>query len=78
MNKSWDEPLSDDLLKEWNDITESLSRITSLKICRFVGTVNEGVKQLLVFCDASMRAYATAVYVRIDDGNQCMINLLFS
>jgi len=25
-----------------------------------------------------MRAYVTAIYLRIDDGNQCPINLLFS
>ena len=69
--------MSNDLLEEWNSIVESLSRISSLKICRFVGTVNEGTKQLLAFCDASMRAYAT-VYLRTDDGNLCQINLLFS
>ena len=78
LNQSWDDPLSDDLLGEWNNIVESFWRISSLKISRFIGIVNEGTKQLLVFCDASMRAYATAIYLRIDDGNQCQINLLFS
>ena len=78
LNISWDDPLSNDLLEEWNSIVESLLRISSLEICRFIGTLNEGTKQLLVFCDASMRAYASAIYLRTDDGNQCQINLLFS
>jgi len=69
LNISWDDPLSNDLLEEWNSIVEFLSRLSSLKICRFIGTLNEGTKQLLVFCDALMRAYATAIYLRTDDGN---------
>jgi len=73
MNKLWDEPLS-----EWNNIVESFSRISSLKIHQFVGTLNKGAKQLSVFCDALMRAYATAIYLRMYEGAQCKINLLFS
>jgi len=74
INQFWDNPLSDDLLGEWNNIVESFWRISSLKISRFIGIVNEGTKQLLFFCDTSMRAYATVIYLRIDDGKQCQIN----
>jgi len=74
MKQSWDDPLSDDLLGEWNNIVESFWRIFSFKISRFMGIVNEGTKQLLVFCDASMSLLNSYLF----DGNQCQINLLFS
>ena len=33
---------------------------------------------LLVFCDASMKAYATAIYLRIEEQNSVNVNLMFS
>ena len=32
INMPWDEPLSDDLLREWSDIVRSLSRMSNLNI----------------------------------------------
>ena len=50
-----------------------------LKIPRFIGCV-DGIKQykLLVFCDASMKAYKTAVYLCTENQNCVDVNLLFS
>jgi len=51
LQKLWrmNQSLSDELLGEWNNIVESFWRISSLKISRFIDTVNEGSKKLLVF-----------------------------
>ena len=67
-DKSWDEPLSMDLLIEWKQVVQLLTDISSVKVSRCVGNVNKGDSQLLIFCDASMKAYATALYLRVDDG----------
>ena len=49
-----------------------------MKVSRFVGNVNKGDSQLLIFCDASMKAYATTLYLRVNDGTKFQVNLLFS
>ena len=51
----------------------------TLKIPRFVGNITSSKKcELLVFCDASMKAYATALYLRIETQNSVSVNLVFS
>ena len=43
-----------------------------------MGNTNNGDNQLLIFCDASMKAYATVLYLRIKEGTKFQTNLLFS
>ena len=45
----WDECLSEDLVKEWDEIVRDLQQMSTLKICRFVGRVDQSRNQLLVF-----------------------------
>ena len=76
---SWDEPLSDSLCDKWREILDKLKPVFVLKIPRFVGNVNVSQKcELLVFCDASMKAYATAIYLRTERQNTFCVNLVFS
>ena len=50
--------------------------ICSLKISRFIGgNINKRNNQLLIFCDASTKAYATVLYLRLQNGQT---NVLFS
>ena len=67
---SWDEPLHAELAKKWYDIVQALSSITT----RYVGIVDDSSYDLFIFCDASIKAYATAIYLRI----QSQVNLVFS
>ena len=72
INQSWDEPLCSELISEliseWNQVLQLLIEIPSLKIPRFVKSTKSN-NQLLIFCDASAKAYATVVYLRIKDTN---------
>ena len=71
--REWDEKISDEEIKCWKEIVDGLEYITDIHIPRFVSNDHA---QLLCFCDASNKLYATAVYVRnISDGT---VNLLFS
>ena len=75
-NVSWDDLLPIKLFKEWKKVSQSLTEISSLKISQFVGgNINKGNNQLLIFCDASTKAYATVLYLRLEKGQT---NLLFS
>jgi len=49
MDKSWDEPLSEDLVKEWNDIAQNICEVLSLRFDRFIGRVSGEFRQLLIF-----------------------------
>ena len=60
-------------------VLDKLKPVLTLKIPRFVGNVNVSESyELLVFCDASMKAYATAIYLRIEKQNTFCVNLMFS
>ena len=75
----WDEPLLDYLYDEWKGILliDKLRPLMTLKIPRFVGNVSK-LCELLVFYDASIKAYATALYLRIETQNSISVNLVFS
>ena len=76
---SWDESLPDILCNKWMEILHKLKPLLALKIPRFVGNVNISRKcKLLVFCDASMNAYATAIYLHIEKQNTFCVNLVVS
>ena len=67
-----------DLFTEWKKVAQVLTDICSVEVSLFVGNVNKGDSQLLIFCDASMKAYATVLYLRVNDGTKFRVNLLFS
>ena len=76
---SWDEPFSKILSDKWNEIVQRLKPLSELRIPRFIGSVDTNSKvKLLVFCDASMKSYATAVYLHIERQNCVEVNLVFS
>ena len=75
---SWDEPLHAELAKKWCDIVQALSSITTLKIPRYVGIVDDSSCDLFIFCNASIKAYATAIYLRTQSQDDVRVNLVFS
>ena len=68
--KEWDEKL-EEMLHKWLKIQKENECISMVTIPRFIGNSN---CQLLCFCDASAKAYASVVYLSSDAG----VNLLFS
>ena len=69
--KEWDEKLEEEMLHKWLNIQKENECISMVTIPRFIGNSN---CQLLCFCDASAKAYASVVYLSSDAG----VNLLFS
>jgi len=74
----WDCPLPENLTKEWKSICDMFQNISGLDVPRFVGRKDGGTHQLLVFCDASLKCYATVVYLRTDDSTTVQTELIFS
>ena len=67
---SWDDPISDDLEREWNQWTEELPKLSQIHIPRCYKAKDAGKDkevELHHFSDASMTAYGQCSYLRIKD-----------
>ena len=62
-NMSWDDPLPTSLRNEWAKIVCDLQNLSEIQIPCYVNTERDGIEeyQLICFCDASGKAFATAV-----------------
>ncbi|XP_073250389.1 uncharacterized protein [Porites lutea] len=54
--KEWDEKLDEEVLHKWMNLQKEMECISMVTIPRFIGNSN---CQLLCFCDASTKAYAS-------------------
>lgn len=71
----WDDPLSNDDRETWIELTKDLNELATVQIPRFIGNEKS---QLIGFCDASKKAYATAVYLRTEIEGKPHVNLIFA
>lgn len=77
----WDELLEGELLTEWETLAANLQRSSPISIPRCcTGGVGMMVRSyaLVGFCDASLRAYAAAIYLRFETENNTNFHLLCS
>lgn len=73
----WDEPISPHMQRQWNLVRQQLQCLNNIKIPRWIHTkTNESAVELHGFCDASMSAYAAAVYIKIVKNDKAQIFLL--
>lgn len=66
-NLSWDETLTEDLLKEWLNFRDSLSQVQNILLPRWLNTKKGNLCELHAFADASNVAYAATVYLKVQD-----------
>ena len=79
---NWDDKLGDKQLKEWLRISGNLEAIPQYQITRCISIFNETDDKLIeyslmCFCDASAKAYATAIYLLQSSGSH-KSDLIFS
>ena len=75
---TWDEEISPHLLEKWTEIFELLSVIPTISVPRTLGFSADCTFQLLVFCDASAKAYAAVVYLKCERNGASQIQLMYS
>lgn len=70
-NLDWDDALPTAIAKQWNQLQRSLCCFQTLRIPRWVSMTSTRSVEIHGFCDASMAAYASVVFVRVtnEDGN---------
>jgi hypothetical protein len=59
----------DEMIRRWVEYCESLEALPSITIDRLLGTLQSQNLQLHGSCDASTRANAAAVYLRVANSN---------
>ncbi|MCP3664180.1 MAG: hypothetical protein GY696_17095, partial [Gammaproteobacteria bacterium] len=69
---------SEELLQKWSKVLDILKELPTVMIPRHIGFIEICKCQLLVFVDASIRAYAAVVYLRIETGSTTTVNLIFA
>lgn len=76
----WDTILSDKLQLEWKEIINQFHLINQIEIPRWIHTNSQSkCNELHVFCDSSIKAYGTAIYLRtIDSEGNIHVNLLIA
>ena len=75
----WDDPLSGDLLSEWNGLISALQGTSLIVVPRCYFKEVDGPlvsAKLISFCDASTRAYAAVVYLRLEVENGVHVRFL--
>jgi hypothetical protein len=75
----WDASLPPEMIRRWVEYCESLEAQPSITIDQWLSTSQPQNLQLHGFCDASTRAYAVAVYLRVANSNESVgIHLITS
>jgi hypothetical protein len=67
MKMSWDQKLDGELLLEWTTFFEQLDRIEDIQLPMWLNIKSESQIQIHGFADASEKAYAAAVYTKVQD-----------
>ncbi|KAM7356671.1 uncharacterized protein ACRADG_002324 [Cochliomyia hominivorax] len=63
----WDEIISSEALIQWKNFQSNYSSINSIRIPRWIRYCPQSKLQFHGFCDASEKAYAAALYVRVEN-----------
>ena len=72
----WDDPLPDDIEKEWSEWKSQISFLERVRVQRHCLLPNYDRLELHGFSDASEVAYSAVVYVKSSRGNESMSNLI--
>lgn len=67
----WDDELPTSLTKEWYELRQSFLQLQHLQIDRWIGTSPNASIELYGFCDASVKAYAAVVFIRVTTPYGC-------
>ncbi|XP_047987210.1 uncharacterized protein LOC125227062 [Leguminivora glycinivorella] len=74
---NWDDPAPQDIQTTWQKFADNIKSISELSIPRRVLIDNYVTVEMHVFCDASQKAYGSAVYLRsLDAEGRVLVRLL--
>lgn len=75
----WDDPVPTDLNQRWSDYYSDLTQLSNVLIPRWTGRHKENLGvEVHVFADASNRAYAEVIYLRVLHTLDSFLKLAYS
>lgn len=75
----WDTEVPGDLLMEWTTFRAKLPMLNKFEISRWMQVSNRSAREIHGFCDASNKAYAAVVYLRVvNQQGDVSVNLITS
>ena len=69
---SWDDPLAEEFLNSWIELSEEFKKLSSLSVSQKVATHGQSYV-LDVFCDSSTKAYGCVAYLVGEEGSNLVI-----
>ena len=75
---NWEQELPPELRDHWQQLIKELRQISTIKIPRCVITLHTVHLELHCFCDASAKAYAVSIYLRVVTSMNAEVNLVFA
>jgi hypothetical protein len=75
-NILWDETVPKSIYDEWQRIKDHLAVINDYQVPRWLQTQEKDTIQLHGFCDASTKAYAAVVYIKIQRATHSTVTLV--
>lgn len=67
---AWDEPVPPEMEAKWSQYCAELSAVEQIQIPRWLHITPVNACHIHIFCDASIRAYGTAAYIRINQSGE--------
>lgn len=62
--EDWDEEFPDVISKYWRSYVSDCKQLQKLKITRYLGTTRDSLIEIHDFCNGSMDAYGTVIYLK--------------
>ncbi|MCP4054730.1 MAG: DDE-type integrase/transposase/recombinase, partial [Mesoflavibacter sp.] len=81
LNLDWDTPIPDEKVQEWNSLCDGFSDLKEYSLLRYIGlrtAESTPTYTLIAFADASGKAYAAVIYLKVECEDKCSTSLLFS
>lgn len=72
----WDDPTPPSVSKVWQEFCDTLQELSCIRIPRHIGFLKNSYVTLIGFCDASEKAYAACVYIRVVCNDNVSVSLL--
>lgn len=69
MGSSWDNIVPESIQEQWDEFKKDLYNIQQIAIPRWINYTSNTNTQIHGFCDASEKAYAAAIYMRVTSPN---------
>ncbi|XP_055905489.1 uncharacterized protein LOC129940981 [Eupeodes corollae] len=75
---TWDSELPATIVSAWHKLKMELNALKAIEIPRWINFTKESKIEVHGFCDASEKAYAAAIYLRITTGIKIYTNLILA